>query len=446
MPSDVKVDRVADVVDKKLVFTQIVCFVDGKERRKLVFSADRCSGCQFCVYACPTNSIQFAGYEMLVAGMPLILDHTTCCFCGICFSLCPDRAFDFSIDGSRSMAVRLAGGAKKLENCVNCKICSEICPAEAVQFRLLKSIDDIHERKILGNELSTRINENNENNKNKNKIDHKIGHKINSKYSLKIDTEKCKLCGKCTAFCDALIAVSRDVTPSNPNPFSEILFREELCDYCGLCEKICPNEAITVESEEKVDCEVGEIAEVEITDACIECGLCKLSCPYEGVEVVKSFEGEIKVQWERLKRVCDWESCKACLNVCKSRAWYIENGELKLEPSLCRFCRACMYACPEKLIEVKLEKIVVETDWEGMLRAVDRILKERKASTGREWLSSLKPLRSSEEVVYERSFDIEYETLETRAILEAIKILDNPVYRRLFELNPDKFLKVIKSR
>ncbi len=421
MNTNIRVERTADVEDSKLIFTQLVKYREKIERRKLVFSAERCSGCQFCVYSCPTNSIQFEGYEMLFAGMPLIIDHTTCCFCGICCDVCPEKAFEFSGAEVGEAKIKLKGGAKKLESCVNCILCSEICPAEAVKFRLIKKIDDVHERRT------------------------------GAKGTLKIDAEKCRLCGKCTAFCDALVAVKKDVKPSDPKPFSEILLREEMCDYCGLCEKVCPNEAIIVVSDAKVEREVGEVAEVEITDACTECGLCKLACPYDGVEVEKSFEGEIKVQWERLKRVCDWESCRACLNVCRNGAWFVENGELKLEEELCKFCRACMYACPENLIEVKLTDIKAEIGWKGFLKAVNRILEEKTASVKRGWLlaqkSKAKVGEASEETEKMRKAEKTAEVKpDVKPVIKALETLKNPAYRRLLELNPEKFVSVLHEK
>ncbi len=444
----IEVERGADVEDSKLVFRQIVFRRADRvklEERVLTFNPERCSGCQFCVYACPVSAIEFAGYEMLVAGMPLIIDHTSCCFCGICYALCPERAFDFSTSSVTGFEFRLAGGARKLENCVGCRVCYEVCPAGAVRLEV-KTVDEFHKR-----EPETR-----------------------REGKLSIDPEKCKLCGKCTLFCDALVAAKKDVTPSNPAPFSEILLREDRCDYCGLCEYVCPNGAITVTAAgaevaetvvEITNEAMKEITKVEITDKCVECGICVKACPYEAVELKRSFSGEIRVKWKRLERVCDWESCRLCINVCKSNAWYVEEGKLKLEPELCRFCRACMYACPEELIEVELSDVSVECGWEGWRKAVERVIGERRAGVGRkigalegfktgagvemEGKGGGEGLKCFEERFEERLEKKEEEELKAekrvdRRVVVLEEVLKNTAYRRLFELNPEKFLRVLK--
>ncbi len=416
--------RDADVEDSKLVFRQRV----GDDERVLVFNPERCSGCMFCVYACPVNAIEFAGYEMLLAGMPLVIDHTACCFCGICYALCPDRAFDFKPE----VDFRLVGGARKLEGCVNCRICYEVCPVKAINVKV-RSVDEFHARELGESEEI--------------KGPAKRG-------KLRIDTSRCKLCGKCTLFCDAFVGVEKSMSPSSPSPFSEILFREERCDYCGLCEQVCPNSAIEVESEFKVDVEVGEVVEVEVTEKCVECGLCVKACPYDGVRLERSFSGEVVVHWERLERTCDWESCRLCINVCRSKAWYVEEGKLRFEPELCRFCRACMYACPERLIEVRLFDVRVNCGWEGWRKAVQRVLREEKASKGREIgvEAALNESLEEREESYERNSET-VEEAQNAMLKERLKgrlkaleeVLKNSAYRRLFELNPEKFLEVFET-
>ncbi len=445
-----KIVRIADVEDTKFVFRQEV----KGEERELVFDPEKCSGCMFCVYACPVNAVEFSGYEMLVAGMPLIIDHNTCCFCGICYALCPERAFSFK----PGIDLRLAGRAKKLDECVNCRVCYEVCPAKAVDVKV-KTVDEFHRRECLDNPDM----------------------ELKKRGTLKIDPDKCRLCGKCTLFCDALVPVQKDVTPANPHPFSEILFREDRCDYCGLCEKVCPNEAITVENSlgelyedetgivnkdiEEIEENLKEVVKIEINEKCIECGLCVKACPYDGVALERSFSGEILVNWKRLKKVCDWESCRLCLNVCKSGAWYVEGGELKLDPDLCRFCRACMYACPEKLIEVRLHDVRVECEWKGFMKAVNRILNEEIAGVGRkigaisvesvktgsvktEDDTGLKCEISDRNEIESESENESRERMEEKIgqaedIIKVEKLLKNPSYKRLFELRPEKFLELL---
>ncbi len=405
--TNVSIEREIDVEDNKLVLTQKV---SGQEFGRLVFHPERCSGCRICIYACPVNAIEFTSYEMLKAGMPLVVDHTKCCFCGLCYAFCPDRAFEFYRDSASKP--HLLGGAKKLDSCVGCRVCSEVCPVSAIELKV-KTIDSFHERRIEG-----------------------------KKGELRIDPEKCKLCGRCTLFCDALVAVFSEKIPA------EILIREERCDYCGLCEVVCPNGAIEVKSEDKLGDDVrravktAELVSVSISE-CIECKLCEIFCPYEGVVVERSFEGEIKVDWKRLERVCDLESCRACIEVCRSKAWYVEEGKLRLDERLCRFCRACMYACPENLIEVRLSEIKADVEWEGWKESIRRILGEKIARVEREWMLERKERKTEMKTEIEKV--AKEEPVESERVKKLLKVLKNPSYRRLFELNPEKFRSVFEG-
>ncbi len=343
-----EIEKIADVSDSNFIFKQNIFWsLEGerkKESREIVYYSNKCSGCRFCVYACPVNAISSYSEQPFI-----LIDHTICCFCGICSSLCPDRAIEFRIDGVKKEPFVVYKGAEKLESCAGCAVCYTICPANAVKIKPILKIDDIHEREFGKNG------------------------------TLRIDLEKCKKCGRCTLFCDALVAVVDE-------GIVNILFNEDRCDYCGLCEEVCPNKAIEVVSEYKVE-KVGikKVVDIEIEN-CIECGLCEISCPYDGVKVHKSIEGEIKVNWRRLEKYCDWESCRMCINICKSKAWYVEEGKLKLKTELCRFCRACMYVCPEKLIEVKVKSINCTPEWSSYKLAINRVLNEKTAELSRSWL------------------------------------------------------------
>ncbi len=407
------VEKTADVEDDKFVLRQRIEWKGKTEVRTIYYSPELCSGCTLCVYACPTNAIQFHGYEMLLAGAGISIDHNSCCFCGICSSVCLDRAIEFKIDGNEKKPFETVGGAKKLESCVGCRVCYEVCPVKAVKIEPSFRVDDVHRREW-GREGE-----------------------------LKIDVEKCKKCGRCTLFCDALVAVKKDFDPESPNPFLEILLVEEKCDYCGLCESVCPNGAIEVKSESKVNEKIEDFEVAVSIDNCIECGFCRISCPYDGVIVNRSFDGSITVNWKRLERFCDWESCKLCINVCKSRAWYVRDGKLKLEPELCRFCRACMYACPENLIEVELNEIKINSDWGGFNSAIKRVIREEVAEVKRSWLEELEDVKSEEEREVVKFVETNLDEELTKKVLKLQKFLEK--HSILLELNPEKFLKVLKE-
>jgi|Deesub1362A_J573_1020465.scaffolds.fasta_scaffold00115_15 ferredoxin len=45
---------------------------------------------------------------------------------------------------------------------------------------------------------------------------------------------------------------------------------EEYCCYCGTCSNVCPEKAIELSDNEKVEID---------NNACIKCGICVKACP-----------------------------------------------------------------------------------------------------------------------------------------------------------------------
>ena len=45
---------------------------------------------------------------------------------------------------------------------------------------------------------------------------------------------------------------------------------KDVCVFCGLCAKVCPCDALTVNRADKV---------WEVSDACVKCGACVEKCP-----------------------------------------------------------------------------------------------------------------------------------------------------------------------
>ena len=69
----------------------------------------------------------------------------------------------------------------------------------------------------------------------------------------------------------------KEKDPRNLVPYEQLLVDEELCDYCGLCVPLCPEEAIKVEGEplEVPEAEKEFTGKIEIDpDLCIGCGRC----------------------------------------------------------------------------------------------------------------------------------------------------------------------------
>jgi len=142
--------------------------------------------------------------------------------------------------------------------------------------------------------------------------------------------------------CDAFLLLEREPTPENPVPFEQLLVDEDKCDYCVLCQDICPEEAIKVKGERP--CEAPKVEGTVKVDElkCTQCGRCQAVCPYEAVDLQKPMEGKLSLIELNLKecdpqgsmegklslievnlKECDPQGCRGCFNVCPSELWYV---------------------------------------------------------------------------------------------------------------------------
>jgi len=323
-------------------------FIQGD--RILVYHYKKCVGCGICVYACPVNAIELQPVHDIALGLdmpPIMIDHTKCTLCGICFTFCMFNAFELIISTRKlrkdEMPVYIGGYIKKLD-CVNCTICHYVCPSDAIDriVKFRRSDIKIRNEGVIG--------------------------------KVEIDKEKCTRCGLCVDFCEAFKPVKND----RLKPYQDIIFDENFCDYCKLCEDICPSNAIKVNGKRVIENKIDRIAEVKVNvEKCIFCGRCVKACPYDNIEFVKPIEGRIVLR-DQFYEKCDPIGCKACLLICPTKAWYMENGRLKVDEDVCIYCGACENACSYKLITVRRESIKVvirNTPYtEGWMRAVNRIL------------------------------------------------------------------------
>ena len=402
-------EREVEVAGTEFVFLQ----KSEIEVRKLIYDYKRCVGCGICVYACPVNAIELQPVHDIALGLdmpPIMIDHTKCVFCGICFAFCPLNAFRFAIDDFEFKKdltpAYLRGDVKKLENCVNCAICYRICPTNAIERKIKLRRDDIP----LRNE--------------------------GIKGSIRINEEKCKLCGICLEFCQAFKAIEGE----GLKPFEKILIDESLCDYCELCEDVCPNNAIEVEGRRVVEEEMPNVAEVVIDlERCIFCARCAKACPYDGVEVKKPISGRIVFYEGLLDEKCDLTGCKACVAICPTEAWRVNEGRLVVDEDICIFCGACENACHQNLIVVRRESIEVgrnETPWtDGWIKAVERIINEEIAEFGE--FEEIEEIKKETEVklelLPEKMPGIDEKLL--RKLEEIEKRLRNPKFRRSIEFS-----------
>lgn len=65
----------------------------------------------------------------------------------------------------------------------------------------------------------------------------------------------------------------------------ELIFNEEKCNVCGLCEKICPVNAIEVSPPGAVVREENISKLILDEDKCVLCGMCSSICPYDALDL-----------------------------------------------------------------------------------------------------------------------------------------------------------------
>ncbi len=167
-----------------------------------------------------------------------------------------------------------------------------------------------------------------------------------------IDMTSCTFCGTCQDVCETgAIRLTQDyhLTGTKYEDFLIIGTRikktvkgdltcADGCIYCGLCAKVCPSDAITVDRADKswtVD-----------HDKCVQCGLCITKCPKK----VLSF-AELK-EIPKVDENCIY--CGICAKKCPQEAISVdrETKTWTLEEDKCVGCGICVSKCPKKALEI----------------------------------------------------------------------------------------------
>ena len=115
-------------------------------------------------------------------------------------------------------------------------------------------------------------------------------------------------------------------------------------------------------------------------------------CPLKCFHIDSPIEGEVIIKKNMLHK-CSPENCKACINICPTKAFFIPEsaedvnkyGKIACNEDKCVYCGACENACPEILIKVNIHNIQInepkkqgDYPWiEGWIKRLKYIIKEK---------------------------------------------------------------------
>ncbi|UCC58635.1 MAG: 4Fe-4S binding protein [Candidatus Bathyarchaeum sp.] len=149
---------------------------------------------------------------------------------------------------------------------------------------------------------------------------------------------------------------------------------KNLCNGCGLCSKICPEEAIKEEPPLVVNGHLEKKPTIDFDiDSCILCGECAVLCPLnaldmevDGKEISTFVKNEafpvLLKEINITKEKCDPECDAKCQEECPTEAIRVtkksEKGQdritnVQITESLCFYCKRCELACDHDAIQVR---------------------------------------------------------------------------------------------
>ncbi|NHI91897.1 MAG: hypothetical protein EAX96_05300 [Candidatus Lokiarchaeota archaeon] len=176
---------------------------------------------------------------------------------------------------------------------------------------------------------------------------------------LEYDNLQCIGCGICNLICPTE-AIEMGPIPSVVSgifdaPFQ--LFNLDKCIFCGLCGAFCLSKAITFTFNE---IKVTEIDDYIRLTKHYDCENHKIKISEE-LAKIKNLESPIegKLTFHNMDR-CDPVGCVVCYKICPTDALYSpkkSKEKIILKEELCIYCGACEVTCPESLIKVERQNI-----------------------------------------------------------------------------------------
>ena len=131
----------------------------------------------------------------------------------------------------------------------------------------------------------------------------------------------------------------------------------ELCKSCGICEEVCPYNAITMDVKKKTEAVVN-------TAACAGCGTCAAECPFDAIVMNHFTDNQILAQTDALLEENPKEKILvfACNWCSYAGADYAGVSRLQYPPNVCLIRTMCSGRVDEKFI------------WQGFQKGAPLIL------------------------------------------------------------------------
>ncbi len=226
---------------------------------KLTLDKSRCAGCQICTVACPKEAIKTVKQPKIqgetAKKAKVDIDLAKCNFCGICDVTCPYGAIKVTLNGAHDLSILEKESYPQLirDITVNTHKCEKECVEceSACPFSLIK----ISKVGFDGNPIQdiTALSAN---------------EKKRVQLSLNIQKDYCPTCKVCEYKCpsgaikvkkalEGKISIDQAKCPESckdcldvcPIPGALVLgedkkvhVNETLCNYCGACKNVCPEE------------------------------------------------------------------------------------------------------------------------------------------------------------------------------------------------------------
>jgi anaerobic carbon-monoxide dehydrogenase iron sulfur subunit len=125
-----------------------------------------------------------------------------------------------------------------------------------------------------------------------------------------------------------------------------LVFNQELCDGCGVCERTCSSAWFKVEDVAKSalrifpnDDQAGRFRAV----TCTQCGECIDACPT--IAIARDKRGIVRI------RKAECVGCLSCVGFCPLEAMRIDSDQTV--PFKCVACGKCVEACPVGALSIQ---------------------------------------------------------------------------------------------